>query len=220
MREELVLSTDALLGLYARGQFLMGEGRDDPRLYLVDPPQRGILPLDGLHISRRLARTVRQDLYRVRVDTAFADVLTGCAGGGEDRPETWINPEIERLYLALFAAGHAHSVEVYSAEGELVGGLYGVRLGGAFFGESMFSRARDASKVALVHLVARLVRGGFQLLDCQFQTDHLASLGVIEISKADYRARLKAALKRHGDFYALGASCDGASALQAINHRS
>jgi len=213
------LTPELLLNLYASGVFPMAEGRDDPRIYVVDPPERGVLPLDGFHIPKRLARTVRQSRFTVRVDTAFAAVLEGCAGGGPDRPDTWINEEIRDLYLALHTRGFAHSVECWRDD-VLVGGLYGVRLGAAFFGESMFSRERDASKVALVHLVARLVEGGFTLLDCQFTTDHLESFGVTAIPRRAYRQKLKAALATDADFYRLPGAAGGEVILQAISHRS
>lgn len=213
------ITAEDLPGLYAQGVFPMARSRDDPTLYVVDPPQRGILPLDDFHIARRLARTVRQDRFEIRIDTAFAAVVDGCAGGGPDRPDSWINPEIRRLYLDLARMGLAHSVETWR-EGVLVGGLYGVRLGAAFFGESMFSRETDASKVALVHLVARLRAGGFQLLDCQFRTDHLSQFGVREVPRRTYRALLKRAITLPADFYGLASGATGAEALQAISHRS
>lgn len=181
---------DDLIACYARGVFPMADARDDPRLFLVDPERRGILPLDGFHLPRRLARTVRQDLYEVRIDTAFDAVVEACA---DARPDTWINEPIRALYGQLHRRGQAHSVECW-VDGTLVGGLYGVTLQSAFFGESMFSTARDASKVALAHLVARLRAGGFNLLDCQFLTGHLAQFGVTEISRAAYRRRLDQAL--------------------------
>jgi leucyl/phenylalanyl-tRNA--protein transferase len=192
-----------LLDCYARGVFPMADARDDDRLFLVDPERRGVIPLNGFHLSRRLARTVRADIYDVRIDTAFPRVVEACAQAAPDRPETWINLQIEELYGDLFALGAAHSVECWRS-GELVGGLYGVSLHGAFFGESMFSRARDASKVALVHLVARLIAGGYVLLDTQFMTEHLAQFGTEEISRAQYHQRLGRALAVEGDFYALG----------------
>ena len=213
------ITAEDLLGLYARGVFPMAESRDDPRLYVVDPPERGILPLDDFRIARRLARTVRQDRFEIRIDTAFEAVVDGCAGGGPDRPDSWINPEIRRLYLGLRERGCAHSVETWR-DGHLVGGLYGVRLGAAFFGESMFSRETDASKVALVHLVARLRTGGFQLLDCQFLTDHLAQFGVRAVPRRTYRALLKRAIALPADLYGLPVGATGADALQAISHRS
>ena len=167
----------------------MAESRDDPTLFWVDPHSRGVLPMDKFHLPKRLRRILRQDRFEVRCDSAFEETLDGCAQSTERRPDTWINKEIRDLYLALFRMGHAHSVETWR-EGRLVGGLYGVALGGAFFGESMFSRARDASKVALVHLVARLRAGGFLLLDTQFVTDHLAQFGTTEIPREAYRERL------------------------------
>jgi len=213
------LTPDDLIGLYARGVFPMADSRDDPDLYVVDPPMRGVLPLDQFHLSRRLARTVRQGRYEVRVDTAFDAVVDGCAGGGPERPKTWINAEIQSLYGELHRRGEAHSIETWR-DGELVGGLYGVRLGAAFFGESMFSRATDASKVALVHLIARMWAGGFLLLDCQFLTSHLATFGGVEIPRRTYRLMLKAALDRTGDFYRMPTAADGVCALQAISQRS
>ena len=213
------LTPDDLLGLYARGVFPMADSRDDPDLYVVDPPMRGVLPLDQFHLSRRLARTVRQNRFEVRVDTAFDAVVEGCAGGGPERPKTWINAEIQSLYGELHRRGVAHSIESWR-DGELVGGLYGVRIGAAFFGESTFSRATDASKVAMVHLIARMWAGGFLLLDCQFLTSHLATFGGVEIPRRTYRMMLKAALDRRGDFYRMPMAADGACALQAISQRS
>ena len=213
------LTPDDLLGLYARGVFPMADSRDDPDLYVVDPPMRGVLPLDQFHLSRRLARTVRQNRFEVRVDTAFDAVVEGCAGGGPERPKTWINAEIQSLYGELHRRAVAHSIESWR-DGELVGGLYGVRIGAAFFGESMFSRATDASKVAMVHLIARMWAGGFLLLDCQFLTSHLATFGGVEIPRRTYRMMLKAALDRRGDFYRMPIAADGACALLAISQRS
>lgn len=171
----------------------MSDDRDDPSLFLVDPDLRGVLPLDRFHISKSLRKTIRQDVFEIRIDTAFSRVMEMCAEAAPDRPSTWINSPILNLYSALHRAGYAHSVEAWLG-GELVGGLYGVSLKGAFFGESMFSRVTDASKVALAHLVARLRAGGFTLLDCQFITPHLASLGAIEIDRADYLAALMSAV--------------------------
>jgi leucyl/phenylalanyl-tRNA---protein transferase len=184
---------EALLDCYRRGVFPMADGRDDPRLFLVDPDERGIFPLDSFHVPKRLARTVRADTYEVRINSAFRDVIEACAAPIENRPETWINQPILELYDALYRQGYAHSVECWDG-GTLVGGLYGVHIGAAFFGESMFSRARDASKVALVHLVAHMIEGGFTLLDSQFVTAHLQQFGIIEIPRADYKQRLKAAI--------------------------
>ncbi len=203
-----------LLSCYANGVFPMADARDDDRMFLVDPEWRGVLPLKGFHVSRRLARKVRADPYEVRFDTAFATVVALCAEPRPDHPETWINRPIERLYGELHAMGFAHSVECWS-QGQLVGGLYGVALGGAFFGESMFSRATDASKIALVHLVARLIDYGFVLLDAQFMTEHLAQFGALELSRAQYRRRLKAALAVDARFWPqpIGSSAGGGSSI-------
>lgn len=195
------ITPDLVLRAYRAGLFPMAERRDGERLYWLDPELRGVQPLDAFHLPRRLARTVLSDTFEVRCDTAFAEVMHGCAAPTPDRPETWINPEIERLFGALHVMGHAHSVECWQ-QGRLVGGLYGVALGGAFFGESMFSTARDASKVALVHLVARLRLGGFRLLDTQFVTEHVARFGAIEIPRAEYRRRLLVALEAPARFLA------------------
>lgn len=199
-----------LLDCYARGVFPMADAREDARVFLIDPERRGVIPLDAFHVPRRLARTVRADPFEVRVDAAFHRVVLACAAAGPGRTETWINRPIERLYLDLHRMGHAHSVECWRGR-ELLGGLYGVALRGAFFGESMFSRARDASKVALVHLVARLIAGRFTLLDAQFMTEHLAQFGAIEISRADYHRRLAQALEADADFYALNGGEMGAA---------
>jgi leucyl/phenylalanyl-tRNA--protein transferase len=195
------ITPQVLLKAYACGIFPMAESADDPGLYWIEPERRGIIPLDGLKVSRRLARTVRSDRFEIRIDHDFAAVIEACAASREGRRTTWINRRIRKLYGELFAIGHCHSIEAYEA-GRLVGGLYGVELGGAFFGESMFRDARDASKVALVHLVARLRYGGFQLLDAQFMTDHLASLGALEVSRRDYHRRLELAVRAAGDFFA------------------
>ncbi|HEY1781999.1 MAG TPA: leucyl/phenylalanyl-tRNA--protein transferase [Roseiarcus sp.] len=189
------LTAEILLRAYSIGVFPMAESRDARDLFWVEPQERGIFPLDGLVVSRSLAKTVRSDRYRVVADRAFEAVARACA----EREKTWINDEIVRLYTDLFAAGHAHSVEAYDGD-TLVGGLYGVSLRGAFFGESMFHRARDASKVALIHLFARLRTGGFRLLDAQFSTEHLASLGAVEISRDSFRRGLDAALAVEADF--------------------
>jgi leucyl/phenylalanyl-tRNA--protein transferase len=190
----------------------MGEARNDPRVFLVEPDMRGVIPLDGFHIPSRLARTVRADRFKVRVSTAFDAVLDACAASAPGREDTWINQPIRQLYLALQARGHAHSIECWQEE-RLVGGLYGVTLGGAFFGESMFSRERDASKVALVHLVARLKRGGWRLLDAQFKTEHLTQFGLREISQADYLKRLTLALPVSADVASLRVPMTGAEAV-------
>ena len=180
----------------------MGEDRDDPTIYWVDPELRGVLPLDGFHIPRSLRKRLKNNPYAIRVDTAFGDVIAACAEPGSDRPSTWINHTIEGLYNDLYKMGYAHSVECWRDD-QLVGGLYGVSIGGAFFGESMFSRETDASKIALVHLVARLRVGGYQLLDTQFVTDHLARFGVAEVPRAEYLRLLARALKAPCDFYSM-----------------
>jgi leucyl/phenylalanyl-tRNA--protein transferase len=177
----------------------MAEAADDPELYWVDPVRRGILPLDQFHLPRRLARTIRSDRFEVNCDRDFAAVIRACAEPSSDRPQTWINGEIVAVYSELHAQGFAHSVETRS-DGVLVGGLYGVSLGGAFFGESMFSRATDASKVALAHLVAHLKIGGYRLLDTQFVTEHLTRFGAREIARAQYRRMLKDALEANAHF--------------------
>ena len=194
----------------------MADSRDDPRVYLVDPESRGVLPLDErFHVPRRLARTVRAEPFQIRVDTAFPLVLAACAAERAGAEDTWINRPIQTLYGELFTRGLAHSVEAWR-EGVLVGGLYGVSLGGAFFGESMFSRARDASKTALVHLVARLRFGGYRLLDAQFMTEHLNQFGAEEIARTDYQRRLAVALEGQGDFYLYPPSEGGAGVLETI----
>lgn len=212
-------TADDLIDCYRRGVFPMADARHDERLFLVDPARRGVIPLEAFHISRRLARTVRSDRFEVRVDAAFAAVVEGCAAPRPGQMETWINGPIQNLCVELFGRGVAHSVEAWR-EGRLAGGLYGVAVGGAFFGESMFSAERDASKVALTHLVARLRAGGFRLLDAQFMTDHLAAFGAREISRADYRRRLAAVVNAAGDFWALPAYVGGAAALQATSQAS
>jgi len=204
-----------LLQAYASGVFPMAEGAGSEELFWVDPERRGILPLDGLHVSRRLARSFLAGDFEIRVDGDFSGVVAACA----EREETWINAPIRRLYRDLHRMGHAHSVEVW-CEGALAGGLYGVALGGAFFGESMFSRKRDASKFALIALVARLRAGGFRLLDTQFVTPHLARLGAIEISRAAYHRALAAALARPADFLALAPDAGRQSLLQLSTQTS
>ncbi|WP_198369810.1 leucyl/phenylalanyl-tRNA--protein transferase [Roseomonas rosulenta] len=194
-RRQLEVTPDLLLRAYGAGVFPMAESRQSERLYWLDPALRGVLPIDaGFHLPRRLKRTALSGRFAVTADQDFAGVIRGCAEPAPGRMDTWINPEIERLFIALHARGAAHSVETWQ-EGRLVGGLYGVALGGAFFGESMFSRVTDASKVALVHLVARLRLCGFVLLDTQFLTTHLARFGAVEIPKAEYKRRLTDALE-------------------------
>jgi leucyl/phenylalanyl-tRNA---protein transferase len=193
------ITPEVLLKAYACGIFPMAESADDPGLYWIEPERRGVIPLDGLRVSKRLARTVRSDKFEVVVDRDFESVIEACAAPAEGRRTTWINRRIRKLYSDLFAIGHCHTVEVYEG-GALVGGLYGVDLGAAFFGESMFHTSRDASKVALVHLVSRLRRGGYRLLDTQFVTEHLSTLGAIEIGRRNYHAILNDALNGRGDF--------------------
>ena len=212
-------NADDLIECYRQGVFPMADARHDDKVFLVEPARRGVIPLDGLRISRRLARTVRSERFEVRVDTAFGEVIAACAAPRPGRMETWINFGIEGLCLELFSRGQAHSVEAWREE-RLAGGLYGVSVGGAFFGESMFSIDRDASKVALVHLVARLRLGGYVLLDTQFLTDHLEALGALEITKSHYKARLKAALALSADFRAAPAYMAGVAALQATSQAS
>ncbi len=194
------LTPDILLRTYAAGIFPMAESAEDPTLFWVDPETRGILPLEKFRVSRGVQRKLRRHLFEVRCDTAFEEVVRACAARTSERPTTWINEEIIRLYLGLHAMGHAHSVECWQG-GELAGGLYGVCIGGAFFGESMFSRATDASKIALAHLVARLRRGGYRLLDTQFVTSHLEQFGVTEVGRGEYQAILSSALAADASFY-------------------
>lgn len=197
----------------------MAESRDDPRLYLIDPDVRGVIPLDAFHVPKRLARTIRSDVFEVVVDRDFDAVVRACAVDRPGRDETWINTPIRHLYSELHDAGAAHSVEC-RREGRLVGGLYGVSLGGAFFGESMFSDERDASKVALAHLVARLKLGGYRLLDAQFLTEHLAQFGAVEIERDAYRRRLAAALAVEAEFDYAPPALAGAEALHSTSQTS
>lgn len=212
------ITPEVLLRAYACGIFPMAESVDDPSLFWVEPERRGIIPLGGFHVPTRLARTVRSDLFRVTVNTAFKAVIAGCAEPKADRDNTWINKRIRDLYTGLHELHHCHSVEVWSGD-DLVGGLYGVSLGAAFFGESMFHRARDASKVALVHLVARLIAGGFVLLDTQFVTEHLLTFGAIEVPRRRYRLLLDEAVGGPADFMSLPGSIGGAEALAVIAAR-
>ncbi|MFO1105175.1 MAG: leucyl/phenylalanyl-tRNA--protein transferase [Amaricoccus sp.] len=204
-----------LLQAYASGVFPMAEAATSGELYWIDPERRGILPLEAMHVSRRLARSFLTQDFEIRIDADFAGVLAACA----DRPETWINDQIRRLYRDLHRMGFAHSVEIWS-DGQLAGGLYGVSLGAAFFGESMFSRMRDGSKFALIALVARLRAGGYTLLDTQFVTAHLSRLGAIEISRASYHARLEEAVIRPADFRALPADASRQRLLQLTTQTS
>jgi leucyl/phenylalanyl-tRNA--protein transferase len=221
-RDDVVpeITPQVLLKAYAVGIFPMAESADDPGLYWIEPEQRGIIPLGDFHISRRLARTVRGDRFEVRIDTDFTAVIGGCAEATGIRSKTWINARIRRLYGDLFRLGHCHTVECWR-DGRLAGGLYGVQIGAAFFGESMFSRERDASKVALVHLVARLKAGSFALLDTQFTTPHLKQFGAIDVDRRRYHRLLGKAIAEEADFYFLGAGgLTGEEALQSVSHTS
>ena len=215
------ITPEILLKAYAAGIFPMAEDAEDPSLFWVEPRERGIIPLDRFHVSKRLARTVRSDHFQVRVDRDYDAVIAGCAAPGADREKTWISGRIRDLYGELFDAGYCHTVEVYR-EGRLVGGLYGVRLKGAFFGESMFHTERDASKVALVHLVARLRRGGFSLLDTQFVTSHLAQFGAIEVPRQRYKQMLRAAMDHDAEWHVWPreAVLSGEEALAALSSRA
>ena len=194
------LTPELLLCAYASGIFPMAEDRDDPAIQWIDPHQRGVIPLDRYHVPRSLKKVIRQERFEIHADTAFERVITACAECRPDRPRTWLNDELIALYCALHDMGYAHSVEAW-VDDRLVGGVYGLSLGGAFFGESMFSRARDASKVALVDLIERLKRGGYLLLDTQFVTDHLMRFGAVEITRETYLRRLRQALQMEAVFY-------------------
>ncbi len=216
-RDRLQITPDILLRAYSIGLFPMAESADDPNLFWVDPEERGVFPLDGLLVTRSLAKVIRSDRYAITVDHDYEGVIDGCAASAPGREGTWINGRIRALYRSLFEAGHVHTVEAWAGD-ELVGGLYGVAIGAAFFGESMFHRRTDASKVALAHLVARLRVGGFTLLDTQFVTDHLASLGAVAVPRVAYHGLLAAAVERTADFWAWpkGAPVTGARALAAL----
>jgi leucyl/phenylalanyl-tRNA--protein transferase len=211
------ITPEVLLRAYACGIFPMAESVDDPTLFWVEPELRGIIPLGGFRVASRLARTVRSDAFTVTVDRDFKGVIDGCAAPQPGRDDTWINRRIRELYIGLHGIGHCHSVEVWQ-DGDLAGGLYGVSLGRAFFGESMFHRARDASKVAMVHLVARLLAGGYELLDTQFVTEHLRSFGAIEVPRQRYRSLLDDALQGVAAFDTLPVDqpVTGAKALEII----
>jgi leucyl/phenylalanyl-tRNA--protein transferase len=205
------ITPQVLLKAYACGIFPMAESADDNALYWIEPERRGILPLDRVHVPRRLARTIRRGGFEIKIDNDFEPVIEGCAAPRSGRRSTWINGRIRSLYRELFALGHCHTVELWQ-DGELAGGLYGVHLGRAFFGESMFSRARDASKIALVYLVARLKYGGFTLLDTQFVTGHLARFGAIEVSRDEFQRLLEGAL---GTAQGSGSGSSGATVSSA-----
>jgi len=220
-RDDIVIeiTPQVLLKAYACGIFPMAESADDPALYWIEPQQRGILPLDRVHVPRRLARTVRQGIYEIRVDSDFDAVISGCAASRPGRRTTWINPKIRGLYRDLFDTGYCHTVEAWHGD-RLVGGLYGVALNGAFFGESMFSAGRDASKVALTYLCARLIRGGFSLLDTQFVTDHLKQFGAIEVDRPEFHMRLERALAHSADFSSMPRDADPAQILEPFATRA
>jgi leucyl/phenylalanyl-tRNA--protein transferase len=213
--QHLELTPTLILRAYAAGVFPMADGAETDGVFWVDPRLRGVFPLDGFHVPRSLAKRIRAGGFTVTVDRAFDDVIDACA----DRDETWINGDIRRLYVSLHRMGHAHSVEVW-IDGRLAGGLYGVRMGAAFFGESMFHRATDASKIALVYLVARLKAGGFTLLDSQFTTDHLSRFGAVAIPRDDYHRQLDAALRGKGDFFRLAQDASAAEVLQLSTQTS
>jgi len=216
------ITPEVLLKAYACGIFPMAESADDPALHWIEPERRGIIPLDRFHVPARLARTVRSGRFTVRVDRDFDAVIAGCSQPKAGRSRTWINARIRNLYRKLYERGDCHTVEVYENDGELVGGLYGVSLGRAFFGESMFHCARDASKVALVHLVARLRAGRYGLLDTQFVTDHLRMFGAVEVSRPAYHKLLDTALLGEGDFGALAVNrpVSGSEALALLAERN
>lgn len=209
------ITPQVLLKAYACGIFPMAESADDPALYWIEPQHRGVLPLHGIHVPKRLQRTIRTTSLVVRVDTDYEGVIDGCASERAGRHSTWINSRIRSLYRELFRLGHCHTVEVWNGN-RLVGGLYGVALEGAFFGESMFSYERDASKIALVHLAARLIYGGFRLLDTQFVTDHLKQFGTVEIDREAFHRRLEQALDRSADFNRLPADVPPAEILRIV----
>ncbi len=209
------ITPQVLLKAYSCGIFPMAESADDPALYWIEPQHRGILPLEAAHVPKRLARTIRSGQFRVAIDSDYEGVIEGCAAERAGRRSTWINSRIRSLYLDLFRLGHCHTVEVWNGD-RLVGGLYGVALGGVFFGESMFSYERDASKVALVHLIGRLIGGGFTLLDTQFVTDHLRQFGTVEIDRDDFHRYLDVALKQTADFMRLPLNASGADILDII----
>jgi len=215
----LEITPDLLLQAYRIGVFPMGERRDDPKLHWLDPRVRAVLPLDGFHLPHRLARTIRSGRFAVSADTAFAEIVRACAEPRPGHPESWINEPIVDLYTRLHRRGHAHSVEC-RVDGRLVGGLYGVSIGAAFFGESMFSRERDASKVALVHLVAHLIQSGFRLLDCQFMTEHLKSFGAIEVPREAFRALLADAIDQPATFQRELGGVDPCAIVQASTRTS
>jgi leucyl/phenylalanyl-tRNA---protein transferase len=215
----LEITPEVLLKAYACGIFPMAEAADDPALFWIEPECRGILPLNRIHIPSRLRRTIRRSVFEVRVDHDFEAVIAGCGAARPGRQTTWINAKIRALCRSLFDMGYCHTVETWSS-GKLVGGLYGVALGGAFFGESMFSTETDASKVALTHLCGRLIHGGYRLLDCQFVTEHLRQFGTTEINRAEFHTELEAALRVAGNFNRLPYQTDGSDILAIIDAAS
>lgn len=218
-RTRLSITPDVILRAYMLGVFPMAETKESKEVFWVDPESRGILPFDGFHIPKRLARTVRREKFEIRIDKDFRQVVENCRAARTDRQNSWINQEILELYCELAERGHAHSVEAW-LDGELVGGLYGVSIGAAFFGESMFTFATDASKVALVYLVARLKHGGYAMLDTQFTTEHLAQFGAVEIPRGRYHSRLQEALEQPADFYSLPPNASSSTILQLSGHKS
>jgi leucyl/phenylalanyl-tRNA---protein transferase len=217
---DLDITPQVLLKAYACGIFPMAESASDPTLYWIEPDLRGILPLDAITIPKRLARTIRQGKFEVRVDHDFDGVIAGCAAPRAGRRTTWINGRIRELYGELFQMGFCHTVETWM-DGRLVGGLYGVHLAGAFFGESMFSTETDASKVALVYLAARLIHGGFTLLDTQFVTDHLKQFGAVEVRRPEFQKLLGAALQTYcAGFHELPVDCPPEGILQLVSQTS
>jgi leucyl/phenylalanyl-tRNA--protein transferase len=210
------ITPQVLLKAYACGLFPMAESADDPGLFWLEPERRGVLPLDDFHLPRRLRRTIRNDVFEIRVSTDFQGIIDGCSVPRPGRQKTWINREIRRLYGELFEMGYCHTVEAWQDDA-LVGGLYGVSLNGAFFGESMFAFRTDASKVCLAHLVARLMVGGYALLDTQFVTDHLSTFGTTEVCQADYNTLLTDALKLEGDYFALAPDANGQEVLTVLD---
>ena len=213
------ITPEIILEAYATGIFPMANSEDDPELFWVFPDHRGVLPLDQFHLPKRLMRTLKSERFTITVDTCFEQVIRACAAQRTDRPTTWINQPILDLYSQLYKMGYCHSIEAWYG-GELAGGLYGISLGSAFFGESMFTRKTDASKIALAYLVARLIHGGYNLLDTQFVTDHLKRFGTIEISREDYLTRLAQALETQGDFYSLALDAESDEVLQLISQTS
>lgn len=215
------ITAEVLLKAYSCGIFPMAESADDEELFWIEPKHRGILPLNDVHVPKRLARTIRSGRFTVRIDEDFEGVIEGCAAARPERPSTWINSRIRELYRDLFDMGHCHTVEVYNSEEQLVGGLYGVELNAAFFGESMFSYEKDASKVALIYLVARLKYAGFKLLDTQFVTDHLANFGAIEVNREEFQRLLeRTRVRRRRKFSSLSLATPATGILQLVSQTS